>query len=314
MKSFTALVSIAASQFLLASGTRSDRILHAATGHLADEADGRQVQESATGHWKNLMVDIDSEMSTLLADIGAIREDTYNKPGKKYTLKVDSGKFQSNPFISGTFRAGGAYGGLIAGATLGVLPAVAPLVVLPVLAAGAVGGWTAGDRAAEMLTRILQGDADADLTRRSIGISETWEDEQTQKSIAAQIMSPAADTASTLTSQVPAVQKETTFLASIQTVLGMGNRSSSLVNSIISDTRHTVNPHQVVNSTISGLALDAINPRPYFLMETTDKKVISGLNQALRSHDPQEVEDAKITATVLEIVRHGQDGVEVVVE
>jgi len=307
MKSFTALVSIAASQFLLASGTRSDRILHAATGHLADEADGRQVQESATGHWKNLMVDIDSEMSTLLADIGAIREDTYNKPGKKYTLKVDSGKFKSNPFISGTFHAGGAYGGLIAAATLGVMPAVAPLAVWPLMAAGVGGGWTAGDRAAEMLTRILQGQG-------SIGISETWKDEQTQESIAAQIMSPAADTASTPTFQVPAVQKETTFLASIQTVLGMGNRSSSLVNSIISDTRHTVNPHQVVNSTISGLALDAINPRPYFLMETTDKKVISGLNQALRSHDPQEVEDAKITATVLEIVRHGQDGVEVVVE
>lgn len=54
--------------------------------------------------------------------------------------------------------------------------------------------------------------------------------------------------------------------------------------------------------------------QPYLLMENADRKVISGLEKALHSDNPVEVEDAKITATLLEILRHEEDGVEVEVE
>lgn len=245
-------------------------------------------------------LDIDSEMSALLAQSGVIREDVINKPGNKYSLKVETGAFKRNPFLHGTFKFTGWYGGTLAGGSAAGLPG---------MVAGGAAGMTAGDRAAEMLSRILQGQG-------SIGISDDWKEKHSQPNVVAPTNFQPVFPASPVTLPThDEVKKEQTLMSSIQNILSMGNRSSPLVNSIVSDTSKNpfptitdAQPHAQPTGFMSSLF------RPYRLQQDTDRKVIFGLETALHSDDQNEVENAKITTLLMEILRRQEDGVEVVVE
>lgn len=258
----------------------------------------------------NRFLDIDSDMSRLLADSGVIREDVINKPGEKYTLKIQSGQFRRNPWISGTFKFGGAYGGLLAGGSAGGLPG---------MVAGGAAGMAAGDRAAETLTRILQGQG-------SIGISDAWKEKYAVPTSTSRITMPSGDQVTkSLTPSGLALQKEQRLFTSVREVLKLGHRTNPWVESIAADASKN-NP--LVGSIIDGVweksqLTQSVEQRqgfmsslfrPWLLMEDADNKVIAGLGAALRSESKEEREDARITTAMLEILRHQEEGVEVVVE
>jgi len=299
------VASIAILHLLQAGATRVRKIRQATTHHVAHDATQRQAHEVG--------MDIDESMSWMLADQGVIVEDTIGKPGSKHTIKIDSGKFKRNPFLHGTFQVGGAWGAAVAGA------AATGVLVLPELFALGAGGAVAGDKAAELLERLVQGQG-------SIGISEDWKEPQPRQSIASMVMATNGQAPSQAS-----VKKEGAFLSSVQQILGMGNRRSPLVDSIVTNTSRNSPALDAISGPKPGAALDAISgpppaqkptflssfvddwQKPFVAMENTDRNVITGLGQALRSGNPDEVDDAKFTATLLEIVRLAPDGVEVVV-
>jgi hypothetical protein len=256
------------------------------------------------------MIDVDSEMSSLLFSSGVIREDVINKPGDKYTLKIETGKFNRNPFTHGLFKCGGAYGGLLAGGSVAGLGG---------MAAGGAAGMAAGDRAATTLDRILQGQA-------SIGISDDWKQKHSGVKLQRRNAGMQQFTSSlAMPPPTQSLQPQTSFMSSIRSIFRMGNKNTNKIDSIIANTTQ-LSPALSSISTAgpsAGGADTKVGAKPslfevlfpsYLAMEDTEKKVFDGLNAGLKSKNPVEVEDSQITIAMLEVLRRENDGVKVCVE
>lgn len=229
--------------------------------------------------------DIDSDMSRLLHQSGVIKEDVYNKPGDKYTLKIETGDYQRNPWIHGSFHFGGTYGGLLAGGSVGGVGG---------MLAGGAAGWQAGGRAAETLTRILQGQ----------GSIVAKDDEANSNKLPQQTF---ARPHSPLVIQSGPTVPEKVMFSAIWELLGSGKSNENTIN--VPQDKRASEPRGFMQ----GMFEDALANSPNAVKET-DKQVIDGLGSMLKSGSSTDREDAKLTLTLLDILRHRDVPVSIDVE
>eukprot|EP00931_Biecheleriopsis_adriatica_P091217 TRINITY_DN65113_c0_g1_i1.p1 TRINITY_DN65113_c0_g1~~TRINITY_DN65113_c0_g1_i1.p1 ORF type:complete len:275 (-),score=58.84 TRINITY_DN65113_c0_g1_i1:71-895(-) len=233
------------------------------------------------------VIDIDSEMSRLLREADVLREDTLNKPGDMYRLHIDSEEYERNPWIHGVFKIGGAYGGLLAGAELGGITGM--------LRGGSM-GMQAGAKAADTLTRILQGHG---------SVAMNGEDDNTgvalsRSAITSAVLAPELTQDRENQAGKASNKKEQEFSSSIREVLNLGAEHSA------DGDLQSASSAGTASGFMPSILTDAL--------EYTNRKVLGGLSSMLKSRDRQEREDAMVTVTLLDIARHREEGVEVDVE
>eukprot|EP00931_Biecheleriopsis_adriatica_P089004 TRINITY_DN63209_c0_g1_i1.p1 TRINITY_DN63209_c0_g1~~TRINITY_DN63209_c0_g1_i1.p1 ORF type:complete len:269 (-),score=42.13 TRINITY_DN63209_c0_g1_i1:112-918(-) len=232
-------------------------------------------------------IDVDSDMSRLLREANVISDDVINKPIDKYHLQIDSGSYKHNPWISGVFQGAGTYGGLLAGGSVGGLPGM--------LAGGPI-GWEAGNRAAETLTRILQG--------ASVALSQEYavrHDRQGTSAVTSAVLRPDDGAPA---GQEVLKKKEEDLLLSIRDVLKLGKRDDVTADAVLAGTLGPVLAPQ-------GFTASMLHTE---IKQKADRQVLRGLGSMLKSDDDDTSDDAKLTVTLLDIMRHRDENVEVTVK